>query len=297
MKYRILGKTGLKIPVIGVGTWQYGGEWGQRYTAAEVRAILDKALELGMNFLDTAECYGDHLSESLIGGAIEGRRDQYILATKFGHKFNAFLEREQRWSAAEVQRQLDDSLRALRTDHIDLYQFHSGTDEQLQNDDLWSMLHKQVEAGKVLHLGLSLRMTGEAFQVEKSARDYGVEALQVHYNRLDRSPEEFVFPVCAQYNIGVLARVPLASGFLSGKYRPGQTFPADDVRGQRGQERIDEQLRQVEEIHRTEVPAGVPMAEWALAWCLKNPLVHCVIPGCKNVAQVESNARASELVK
>jgi aryl-alcohol dehydrogenase-like predicted oxidoreductase len=129
MKYRRLGSTELPVSVVGIGTWQFGGEWGRDYTVAEVRDILDRARELGINLLDTAECYGDHLSERLIGEAIEGRRDEWFIATKFGHRYLGDFERDQLWSADEVLRQLDASLEALRTDHVDLYQFHSGARE------------------------------------------------------------------------------------------------------------------------------------------------------------------------
>ncbi len=149
MKYRILGKTGLNVSVVGIGTWQYGGEWGKDFEQKEVDAILYKAKELGINFIDTAECYGDHLSESLIGQAIQKEREEWIVATKFGHQFHGNFERSSHWSAEAVVKQLDASLKALQTDYIDLYQFHSGSDEAFDNDDLWTELDKQVKAGKV----------------------------------------------------------------------------------------------------------------------------------------------------
>src|SRR5882672_8580783 len=120
--------------------------------------------------------------------------------------------------------------------------------------------------------------------------------LQVLYNRLDRRPEETVFPIATRLDLGVLARVPLASGLLSGKYRPGAKFGEGDVRREQKAEEIERKLREVERIAREEVPPGVPMAQWALAWCLKHPAVTAVIPGCKDVKQVESNAKAADLV-
>src|ERR1700761_8701614 len=136
MQYRTLGKTNLKVSVIGIGTWQFGGEWGHDFTPDEVAAILHRGHDLGINFLDTAECYGDHLSESLIGQAIEKNRGDWIIATKFGHKYNGFLDRSEPRSPAEVRKQLEDSLKALRTDFIDLYQYHSWGDDQFFNDDV-----------------------------------------------------------------------------------------------------------------------------------------------------------------
>ena len=129
MKYRNLGKTGLRVSVVGLGTWQFGGEWGKNFDPKQVNAMLTMAAELGINLIDTAECYGDHLSEKLVGQAIKGQRDRWIIATKFGHKFKPNFERDNLFEAAQVQKQLEDSLRALQTDYIDLCQFHSGTDE------------------------------------------------------------------------------------------------------------------------------------------------------------------------
>jgi aryl-alcohol dehydrogenase-like predicted oxidoreductase len=296
MEYRRLGRTNLKVSVVGVGTWQFGGEWGTEFTKGQVGRILGRAKELGINFIDTAECYGDHLSEYLIGHTIAGDRDSWVIATKFGHRFTGHLEREDLWRPAEVLRQLEDSLRALQTDYIDLYQFHSGKDEVFDNDELWSMLNRQVELGKVGHLGISISSgIDPAHQVSRAAQ-VGAGAIQVVYNRLDRGPEDWVLPSCIESDLGVLARIPLASGFLTGKYKPGQVFDVpDDLRASWQQDRIDSRLRQVAEIQKEEVPAGVEMATWALAWCLQHPAVNCVIPGTKSVEQLEVNAGAAAL--
>lgn len=295
MQYRKLGKTGLKVSVIGVGTWQFGGEWGHDYTQQEVDRILHKAKDTGINLIDTAECYGDHLSEAFIGEFLQrDRREDWVVATKFGHKFHSHLQRTTQYGAQEVLQQLEDSLRALRSDYIDLYQFHSGDDQAFDNDDLWTMLDKQVQAGKIRHIGLSLNKSNSMHQTSAASK-VGAGAIQVVYNRLDRGPEADVFPACMDQDLGVLARVPLASGYLSGKYRPGAEFAPNDVRHNHDRAAVDEKLKQAEEIKRTEVPQDVNMAEWALAWCLRHEAVTCVIPGCKNEAQVESNARAALL--
>jgi aryl-alcohol dehydrogenase-like predicted oxidoreductase len=297
MKYRTLGKTGLRVGVIGMGTWQFGGEWGKTFTQDEVTAMFRKALEVGINFVDTAECYGDHLSEQFIGEALRalGARDRFILGTKFGHQFIKPFDRTEPRSGADVQKQLEDSLRALQTDRIDLYQYHSWADAQFDAADVREVLEKAKAAGKIRHIGNSISANSKnTAQVEKSKAAH-VEAVQVVYNRLTRQPEDTVFPVCERLRLGVLARVPLASGFLSGKYKPGATFAETDVRSRGQGKGADEKLAEVERIGKAEVPAGVPMARWALAWCLKSPAVQCVIPGCKSVEQVEDNARAADL--
>ncbi|MEB3101084.1 aldo/keto reductase [Ferviditalea candida] len=296
MKYRRLGKTNMKVSVIGVGTWQFGGEWGKDFTQKEVDEILDKAMELGINLIDTAECYGDHLSESLIGDYLRRRRrEDWIVATKFGHRFHSHLDRTTHCSADEVLKQLDLSLKALNTDYIDLYQSHSPSDECFDNDDMWKVLDKQMQAGKIRHLGISIAKNNNIGQTDAASK-VKAEAIQVVYNRLDRNPEDQVFASCERQQLGVLARVPLASGYLSGKYKPGAVFAANDVRSRHDAEQTNEKLEMAEQIRRNEVPQGMNMAQWALAWCLKHPAVTSVIPGCKDAAQAESNAAAAEYV-
>ncbi len=296
MKYRRLGRTGMKVSVVGLGTWQFGGEWGKTFEQGEVDAMFRRAEELGITLADTAECYGDGTSERFIGIALKGRRDRWVLATKFGHRFHANFERSGHWSAKEVMEQLETSLKNLQTDRIDLLQFHSGADPEFDNDELWTALGKAVKSGKVLHLGTSIGSNDNLHQTESSTK-VGVGAIQVVYNRLDRKPEERVFPACIKQDLGVLARVPLASGFLSGKFKPGdeKNFSKDEVRGHWWKpEDIAKTIAEVERIKHEEVPKGAAMAGWALAWVLKHPAVSCVIPGVKSVAQVESNALAAD---
>lgn len=295
MRYRILGSTGLRVSVIGLGTWQFGGEWGRAFSQADADAILDQAGALGINLLDTAECYGDHLSESLVGDYLSRHdRSRWIVATKFGHRFQRFMTRAEDFSPAGVRQQLEASLRALRLEAIDLYQFHSGSDSQLLNDDLWTMLAEQKQAGKIRHLGISIPGKGSEPQA-REARRLGAETLQVIYNRLDRRPEQLYFPHAQRDHLGILARVPLASGLLSGKYRADAAFPAQDWRSTLDADKLRRDLAEVERIRQSELPAGMAMAQWALAWCLRHPAVSTVIPGCMNPAQVAANAAAAEL--
>ena len=295
MKYRRLGKTGMRVSVIGIGTWQFGGEWGKSFEQAEVDAILGTAADLGVNLIDTAECYGDHLSEELIGRAIKGRRDKWIVATKFGHRFRRLLERDDVYEPAEVQRQLEGSLRALQTDYIDLYQFHSGTDAMFDTEGLWEMLRDQQRLGRIRHLGISVAKSYSGVHQIDDASSVGAETLEVVYNRLHRKHESHTFEVCIQEDLGVLARVPLASGFLTGKYSKDTHFAQTDVRAAWFDESQRQEMMEEAERVRREVPQGVPMAQWALAWAIQHPAVTCVIPGCKNVEQVRSNAEAAQL--
>jgi len=295
MKYRRLGKTDLKVSVVGVGTWQFGGAWGKDFELAEVKEMFSAAKDHGINLIDTAECYGDHTSERLIGEALEKERENWVIATKFGHNLGASHAPELNWQADEVKKQLDESLRSLRTDYVDLLQFHSGSDEFFDNEETWSMLAAEVDAGRVHHLGISIGSNQNVYQTDK-ASSIRASAIQVIYNRMNNAPEEAVFDSCTRQDLGVLARVPLASGFLSGKYQPGARWSEGDVRHKRKPEDTDKALAEVEKI-KEEVPEGVAMASWALAWCLRHPAVTCVIPGCKSVEQVITNAEAANLAE
>jgi aryl-alcohol dehydrogenase-like predicted oxidoreductase len=296
MKYRTLGRTGLKVSVIGIGTWQLGGEWGKSFTQAEVDAILDRAAEAGINLIDTAECYGDHLAERLIGDYLSRRgRDKWIIATKFGHRFNGFMDRTDAFGAEEGRAQLIASLQALRTDRIDLYQFHSGSDKAFLDDGLRIFLEDARRAGMVRNIGVSIRGAGSDLQVREAfGKGFGV--LQVVYNRLDTRAEASVFPTARRYNLGILARVPLASGLLGGKHEVGDTFGPHDYRSTLGKDEIKRRIREGERLADEGLPVGVSRARWALAWCLRDPIVTAVIPGVKTPEQVAENAAAADLL-
>ncbi len=296
MKYRTLGRTGLKVSVVGIGAWQFGGEWGKAFTQADVDAILDRAAEAGINLIDTAECYGDHLSERLIGDYLSRHeRDRWILATKFGHAYKGFLDRADRFGPEAVKAQLIASLRALRTDRIDLYQFHSGGDKDFLDDGLRAFLDEARRAGMVRNLGVSIRGAGSEVQTREAfGRGYGV--LQVRYNRLDTRAEAEVFPTARRYNLGILGRVPLASGLLAGKYESGAAFGPDDHRSTMGKDEIARSVRQADKLADQELPLGVSRVRWALAWCLRDPVVTAVIPGAKSPEQVSENASAADLL-
>jgi aryl-alcohol dehydrogenase-like predicted oxidoreductase len=206
------------------------------------------------------------------------------------------MERDDAFGASEMREQLEASLLALRVEAIDLYQFHSGADAAFQNDQLWAALAEERQEGSVRHLGISILGKGSELQA-REARQRGAEALQVVYNRLDRRAEELYFPHAQRDGLGLLARVPLASGLLSGKYHAGATFAANDVRARFDAAKMQRDIAQAEQMAVREVPAGVPMSQWALAWCLRNPLVTAVIPGAKTPAQVRANAAAADLVE
>jgi aryl-alcohol dehydrogenase-like predicted oxidoreductase len=221
MDYRRLGRTEMHVSALGLGTWQLGGEWGRQFTQQDVDRLFRRAQELGINLVDTAECYGDHLAESLIGRAISRNRKDWIVATKFGHRFHSERMIDERWSPGsvrsdhwspgEVLEQLDRSLQALRTDYIDLYLFHSGGDEVFDNDELWAALNDQVRKGSIRFLGVALGASDNLHQTAR-ATTVGASVIELTYNRLNRAAEAAVFESCHEQNLGVLAREPLANG-------------------------------------------------------------------------------------
>lgn len=228
-----------------------------------------------------------------IGAALKGTRERWIIATKFGHHRASDLPPDTHWQPDSVQQQLEASLRALQTDYIDVYQFHSGTREQLDNDALWTMLDKQVQAGKVRFLGISIGQPSQLYQVDR-ATALGVSVIQTIYNAINTKAADTVLPSCLRQDLGVLARVPLASGFLSGKYQPDATFPNNDVRAERKPEVNAQQIAQALQILQ-QVPATVNPASWACAWCLQHPAISSVIPGIKSVTQLQINAAGADL--
>src|SRR5207249_4040769 len=227
--------------------------WGKSFTQDEVNAMFDKAREMRINLIDTAECYGDHLSESLIGGAIQRDREKWIVATKIGHKFHAYQDRSDRRAPADVAPTVEESLRALKTDYIDILQYHSLREEEVANPALQQAFIKLKEQGKIRHIGNSIPMKADGSGQVQLSEQAQIEVIQVIYNRLDRRPETRDFPYAIEHNLGVLARVPLASGLLSGKYKPGHRF-SGEFREKYKPEEIDAKLREVEKIQREEVP-------------------------------------------
>lgn len=284
--------------MIGLGTYQFGGRWGKTFTEAEVDAIIGTAAECGITLIDTAECYGmDHLAERLVGRAIAASRDRWIVATKFGHEKITPSKNRGAWTPKEIRAQLEASLRALRTDRIDIYQFHSGSNDAFDNDALWAMLERQKQAGKIRHIGISVSRRDPAWRIHQTQRaaDVGASVVQVKYNRIERDAETEVLPVCLAQNLGVMARVPLASGLLSGRYQDLTAFDPADARAKKyGPDTIARMQREIDAIVEDELPEGRSLQEYALAWCLAHPAVACAIPGCKTPAHVRQNARAAD---
>lgn len=291
MMYKKLGATDLNVSMIGLGTWQFSGEWGKKFTEGEVSQILSAAESVGINLIDTAECYGDHLSEHLIGLFLKRNknRNNWILATKFGHTYKGFLDVEDSWSPQDVKQQLENSLNALCTDYIDIYQFHSGGNNIFDNDELWGALEKEKQMGKIRYLAVSISeelvLNGDLLQIHK-AKERGVDIIQVRYNWLHREAEKVLIPECTKLKLGILVRQPLAYGYLSGKYNAHSQFPENDVRHWLKRDRFSKEMGSIQKL-RENLRNNTDMAKWSITWCLKNENVNSVLVGCKTIEQIK----------
>jgi aryl-alcohol dehydrogenase-like predicted oxidoreductase len=301
LKYRDLGQTGMRVSEISLGTWAFGDGWG---TVSEDDALgaLNRAVDLGVNFLDTADVYGDGRSEKLIATLLKARpNDEILVATKAGRRLDPHTPEGYDYDnlSAFVER----SLNNLGVEALDLLQLHCPPTEVYRQDSTFEALDRLQEAGKVLNYGVSVEKVEEA----RMALDYpGVATVQIIFNIFRQKPAEEFFPLAEERNVGILARVPLASGLLSGKMRSDRVFTEDDHRNfnREGQAfdkgetfsgvDFETGLLAAEELKEL-VPEGNTLAQFALRWILMHPAVSCAIPGGKNSAQVEDNVAAADM--
>ncbi|MEW6579188.1 MAG: aldo/keto reductase [Chloroflexota bacterium] len=300
MKYRELGRTGWQVSEVSFGAWAIGGSWGAVDDRESITA-LHRALDLGVNFIDTADVYGDGHSERLIAGVLKERREEVIVATKAGRRLDPHTA--DGYTAANLTRFVERSLRNLDTDCLDLVQLHCPPTEVYYRPEVFGAMDDLVRAGKVRYYGVSVEKVEEAL---KAIEYPNVQTVQIIFNMFRHRPAELFFSQAQQRKVGILARVPLASGLLTGKMTPQSAFAPDDHRAfNRYGESFDvgetfsgvdfrTGLEAVEEL-RPLVPPGATMAQFALRWILMFDAVSCVIPGAKRPAQAEDNVRASEL--
>ena len=292
----------MRISEISLGTWAIGGEWGT-VSDAEAYATLNRAVDLGVNFLDTADVYGDGHSEKLIGRLLKERPSEEIfVATKAGRRLD--LHTAEGYNYENLSRFAERSLKNLGVEAIDLLQLHCPPTDAYRQDETFEALDRLQEAGKLKNYGVSVEKVEEA----RLALGYpGVKTVQIIFNIFRQKPADEFFPLAEERSVGVLARVPLASGLLSGKMSADREFGADDHRnfnreGQafdRGETfsgvNFETGLRAAEELKEL-VPGGRTLAQLALRWILMHPAVSCAIPGAKRPAQVEDNVAAADLL-
>lgn len=300
MKYRELGRTGWKVSSISFGAWAIGSAWGS-VDDRESLAALHRALDLGVNFFDTADVYGDGRSERLLAELRRESREPFYVATKAGRALNP--HEAGGYNRANLTAFVERSLKNLQTDALDLLQLHCPPTPVYYMPEVFGILEDLLKAGKLRHYGVSVEKVEEAL---KAIEFPGVESVQIIYNIFRQRPGELLFTEAQRRRVGILARLPLSSGMLSGKLTRASTFAADDHRAfNRHGESFDrgetfsgldyETGLQVVEKLRPLVPTGMTMAQMALRWILMSPPVTCAIPGAKRPAQVEENVAAADL--
>ncbi|NMP21414.1 aldo/keto reductase [Sulfobacillus harzensis] len=299
MQRRTLGKTGYQISEMGLGTWAIGGSWGQVVDRDRALHGLAYAADQGVNFFDTADVYGDGRAEELLG-AIFHQRPDILIATKFCRRGDIQDSATYRYDT--VKRYLTDSLRRLQRDAVDLYQIHCPPTWVIEQGDVFDVLDRLQDEGLVRHYGVSVETIHEGLIAMNYPR---VASLQVIFNVLRQKPVADLFPKASAKNVGILARVPLASGLLTGKFRPTDTFPDADHRNfnQNGEAfnvgetfsglPFQKGVELVDDIRWMATGRGT-LAAAALRWILDQPAVTSVIPGFKNIDQVQQNLAAAD---
>ena len=283
MRHRSLGKGGPRIPVIGLGAWPIGGGMGGVDEAEAVRTVRG-AIDAGVTLVDTAQAYGP--SESIVGKALrDGYRERCFLATKVSGDY----------SPAGVRAAMEDSLRALGVDHVDLYQVHSWRGERDPIEETMAAMARLQEEGKTRHLGVS---NFDAAQMEAARAAAPFVSSQPRYSMLHREIEAADLPWCEANGVGNLAHSPLAKGLLTGRYAPGHLFPDDDERSKSPRFRGEIFARSCAVAARLgEVAAGkgITLVQMAIAWCLRQRAVSCVLVGAKSLEQVREHVGAAEV--
>ena len=301
MEYRDLGETGMRVSAVSLGTWAFGSEWGT-VSDDDSYACLNRAIDLGVNLLDTADVYGDGHSERLIGRLLKERKDDEIfVATKAGRRLEPHTA--EGYNHENLLGFVERSLENLGLEALDLLQLHCPPTDTYRQDFTFEALERLQEAGKIKNYGVSVETVEEA----RMALEYpGVKTVQIVFNIFRQKPTEEFFPLAEEQRVGVIARVPLASGLLSGKMTAGRDFPEDDHRNFNREGQVFDRgetfsgvpfetgLAAAEELKEL-VPEGYTLAQLALRWILMHPAVSCAIPGAKRTDQVDDNVAAADM--
>jgi aryl-alcohol dehydrogenase-like predicted oxidoreductase len=301
MNYRKLGKTGFEVAEIALGTWQVGGKWGSKFDHALAESILREAIDSGVNFIDTADVYSDGESERAVGEAMRRSGMKVRIATKCGRQIQPHVSKG--YTPAALRGYVEDSLKRIGTECIDLIQLHCPPTEVYYRPEIFGEFEKMKQEGKILNLGVSVEKVEEAM---KAIEFDNVTTVQIIYNIFRQRPHERFFAMAREKNVGLIIRVPLASGLLSGKFASDTRFaPGDHRFFNRNGMMFDKGetfsgvpyetgLRAVTRL-RELFPEGVPLAHVALRWILMREEVSCIIPGASSPDQVRANLEATAM--
>jgi aryl-alcohol dehydrogenase-like predicted oxidoreductase len=300
MKKRILGKTGFEISEISLGTWQVGGKWGDAFSHENADRILNLAVDSGINFIDTADVYGDGESERAVGRFVRSRKERIFVATKCGRRLSPHIDAS--YQPKVLRKFVEDSLKNMGLETLDLIQLHCPPTETYYRPEIFRLFEDLKKEGKISNLGVSVERVEEAL---KAIEYDNVTTVQIIFNMFRQRPAKEFFAQAAKRNVGIIARVPLASGLLTGKYSKATVFGKDDHRTfNRHGEAFDKGetfsgidyekgLAAVDELKKI-FPANADLALIALRWIMMFPELSCVIPGASRPDQVLSNLKACE---
>jgi aryl-alcohol dehydrogenase-like predicted oxidoreductase len=302
MRYRPIGTSGVQVSEIGFGCWTIGTSWWGERDESQALRMLHRALDLGITFFDTGDTYGNGESERLVGKAFQGRRGDVAIATKFGYDFYTHTgprtgqrELPQDFSPAFLRRALEESLRRLGTDYVDLYQLHNPRMDAIQRDDLFAELERLKDAGTVRAYGAALGPAiGGTEHGDEALRARQMDALQIIYNMLEQDPGRRFFPVARERGASIVVRVPHSSGLLEGKYTLETTFPPTDHRSHRPRAWLVEGLQKLEHLDFLTSGGDRTIAQVALRWVLAEPTICSALPNVYDEEQLVEFAGAAD---
>ncbi len=301
MQLRKLGKTGFEVSAISIGTWQVGGKWGSSFDNTNADTILNKAIDSGINFIDTADVYSDGESEKAVGRIVKSRSEKIYVATKCGRQIQPHVN--EGYQPTVLRKYVEDSLKRLQLETIDLIQLHCPPTQVYYRPEIFELFEVLKQEGKIQNLGVSVEKVEEALK----AIEYDiVSTVQIIFNMFRQRPAELFFSEAKKKNIGIIVRVPLASGLLTGKFSAQSSFTDGDHRQfNRNGEAFDKGetfsgidyatgLAAVEALKEI-FPGQTNLAPIALKWILQFDAVSCIIPGASNIKQVDSNISALQI--
>jgi aryl-alcohol dehydrogenase-like predicted oxidoreductase len=298
MQYRTLGKTGINVSAISIGTWQVGGKWGADFSHDNADSILNKAADEGINFIDTADVYSDGESEKAVGRLVRSRKEKIYVATKCGRQLQPHVNEE--YQVPVLRKFVESSLTNMGLETIDLVQLHCPPTAVYYRPEIFELFDQLKQEGKIQHMGVSVEKVEEAL---KAIEYENVTTVQIIFNMFRQRPAELFFKEAKKKNVGIIVRVPLASGLLTGKFNSESTFTAGDHRQfNRSGDAFDKGetfsgidyetgLAAVAALKQF-FPGQVNLAPLALKWILQFDEVSCIIPGASNTSQVDSNLSA-----